>query len=86
MKDELNPGVLPTFDDVEAAAKRLTGVARRTPLLAGTPLDELTGGRVLVKVESLQRTGSFKIRGAYNRLVQLDPNERAAGEIGRAHV
>ena len=81
MDDELNIGVLPTFDDVEAAAERLTGVAWRTPLLAGTPLDELTGGRVLLKVESLQRTGSFKIRGAYNRLVQLGPDERAAGVV-----
>jgi len=81
MNDVLNLGVLPTFDDVEAAAERLAGVARRTPLLAGTPLDELTGGRVLLKVESLQRTGSFKIRGAYNRLVQLDPEERAAGVV-----
>jgi threonine dehydratase len=81
MNDELNIGVLPTFDDVEAAAERLAGVARRTPLLAGTPLDELTGGRVLLKVESLQRTGSFKIRGAYNRLVQLGPDERAAGVV-----
>ena len=81
MKDALNPAVLPTFEDVEAAAGRLAGIARRTPLLAGTPLDELTGGRVLLKVESLQRTGSFKFRGAYNRLVQLDPDERAAGVV-----
>jgi len=81
MNDGPNTAVLPTFDDVEAAAQRLAGVAWRTPLLAGTPLDELTGGRVLVKVESLQRTGSFKIRGAYNRLVQFDPDERAAGVV-----
>jgi threonine dehydratase len=81
MNDEPDPGVLPTFGDVEAAADRLAGIAWCTPLLAGTPLDELTGGRVLVKVESLQRTGSFKIRGAYNRLVQLDPDERAAGVV-----
>lgn len=81
MNDELGIGVLPTFDDVRAAAGRLAGVARRTPLLAHTPLDELAGGRVLLKVESLQRTGSFKIRGAYNRLVQLDPDERAAGVV-----
>ncbi|MSQ92563.1 MAG: pyridoxal-phosphate dependent enzyme, partial [Gammaproteobacteria bacterium] len=78
MNDEPNTAVLPTFGDVEDAAERLAGIARRTPLLAGTPLDELTGGRVLVKVESLQRTGSFKFRGAYNRLVQLHPDERAA--------
>lgn len=81
MNDEQIVGCLPTFDDVEAAAARLAGVARRTPLLAQTPLDELTGSRVLLKVESLQRTGSFKIRGAYNRLVQLGPQERAAGVV-----
>jgi len=81
MIDEGSVGVLPTFADVEAAARRITGVARRTPLLAGTPLDELTGGRVLLKLESLQRTGSFKIRGAYNRLVQLGPEERSAGVV-----
>ena len=81
MNDELNVGRLPTFADVKAAAARLAGVARRTPLLAGTTLDQLTGGRVLLKVESLQRTGSFKIRGAYNRLVQLGPQARAAGVV-----
>jgi threonine dehydratase len=81
MNDDLNGDVLPTFDDVAAAAERLAGVARRTPLLAGTALDDLTGGRVLLKLESLQRTGSFKIRGAYNRLVQLGPEERAAGVV-----
>ena len=81
MNDELHPGVLPAFDDVQAAAARLAGIVRRTPLLAGTPLDGLTGGRVLLKLESLQRTGSFKLRGAYNRLVQLDPDERAAGVV-----
>ncbi len=74
-------GSLPGFDDVQAAARRLAGVARRTPLLAATPLDELTGGRVLLKLESLQRTGSFKFRGAYNRLVQLDDKERRAGVV-----
>lgn len=81
MNDEPNTAVLPTFDDVVAAAKRLAGIAWRTPLLTGTPLDELAGGRVLIKVESLQRTGSFKIRGAYNRLVQLDPAGRTAGVV-----
>ncbi|MGH8250478.1 MAG: threonine/serine dehydratase [Steroidobacteraceae bacterium] len=75
------PAALPGFDDVQAAAERLAGIARRTPLLHGTPLDELTGGRVLLKVESLQRTGSFKFRGAYNRLVQLDEDQRRAGVV-----
>jgi threonine dehydratase len=72
---------LPGFADVQAAAGRLAGVVRRTPLLADTPLDDVTGGRLLFKVESLQRTGSFKIRGAYNRLVQLGPGERRAGVV-----
>ena len=72
---------LPGLADVQAAAGRLAGVARRTPLLASTPLDEAVGGRLLFKVESLQRTGSFKIRGAYNRLVQLDAGQRRAGVV-----
>lgn len=72
---------LPGFDDVAAAAGRLAGVARRTPLLTETPLDELTGARVLVKPECLQRTGSFKIRGAYNRLSRLSEAERAGGVV-----
>ena len=72
---------LPGFAEVQAAAGRLAGVARRTPLLASTPLDDVLGGRLLFKVESLQRTGSFKIRGAYNRLVQLDAGQRRAGVV-----
>ena len=72
---------LPDFDDVRAAARRLAGHARRTPLLADTPLDGLTGGRILLKLETLQHTGSFKFRGAWNRLVQLNATERAAGVV-----
>ena len=72
---------LPGFAEVQAAAGRLAGVARRTPLLAATPLDEVTGCRLLFKVESLQLTGSFKFRGAYNRLVQLDAGARRAGVV-----
>ncbi|MGB7905519.1 MAG: threonine/serine dehydratase [Steroidobacteraceae bacterium] len=72
---------LPGFDDVRAAARRLEGHARRTPLLANTQLDRLTGGRILLKLETLQHTGSFKFRGAWNRLVQLNAAERAAGVV-----
>jgi len=72
---------LPDFGDVRAAADRLRGHARRTPLLAGTPLDERTGGRILLKLETLQHMGSFKFRGAYNRLVQLDAAQRRAGVV-----
>ncbi|HET7204022.1 MAG TPA: threonine/serine dehydratase [Steroidobacteraceae bacterium] len=72
---------IPVFDDVRAAAKRIAGHARRTPLLADTPLDRLTGGRILLKLETLQHTGSFKFRGAWNRLARLDESERAAGVV-----
>ncbi len=74
-------GRIPGFDDVRAAAMRLAGRARRTPLLAGTPLDARTGGRVLLKLETLQHTGSFKFRGAYNRLSQIDAGRRSAGVV-----
>ena len=72
---------IPDFDDVRAAARRLEGHARRTPLLADTPLDRLTGGRILLKLETLQHTGSFKFRGAWNRLQQLNATERGAGVV-----
>jgi threonine dehydratase len=72
---------LPTAADVRAAAARIASHARRTPLLADTPLDGLTGGRILLKVETLQHTGSFKFRGAYNRLCQLDSAQRRAGVV-----
>jgi threonine dehydratase len=72
---------IPVFDDVKAAARRIAGHARRTPLLGGTPLDRLTGGRILLKLETLQHTGSFKFRGAWNRLAQLDEDQRAAGVV-----
>ncbi|HEX5077833.1 MAG TPA: threonine/serine dehydratase [Geminicoccaceae bacterium] len=63
---------LPVLADVEAAAARLRGIVRRTPLLESDALNELVGGRLLCKAECLQRTGSFKLRGAYNTISQLD--------------
>jgi threonine dehydratase len=72
---------LPTFADVEDAARVLEGVAVKTPLLRSDALDEAAGGRVFVKAECLQRTGSFKIRGAYNRLARLTEAERAKGVV-----
>ena len=71
----------PTFADVQAAAARLQGQAVRTPLLRSADLDARTGGTILLKAEPLQRTGSFKFRGAFNRLVQLTPAERKAGVV-----
>lgn len=72
---------LPTFDDVACAAARLDGIAVRTPLLTNAALDAATGGCVFVKAEVLQRTGSFKFRGAYNRLSQIAETDRAAGVV-----
>jgi threonine dehydratase len=72
---------LPTFADVEDAARRLEGVAVRTPLVSNEALDEAAGGRALVKAECLQRTGSFKIRGAFNRLSRLSESQRKAGVV-----
>ena len=61
-----------TLDDVQAAARRLDGVAHRTPVLTGRSLDEATGAaRVLLKAENLQRVGAFKFRGAYNAVASL---------------
>lgn len=62
---------LPDFSDIEAAAGRLKGEAVETPLLESAGLNALAGGRVLVKAECLQRTGSFKFRGAWNLISQL---------------
>lgn len=73
--------VLPTADDIASAAERLNGVAVRTPLVSSARLNELTGGRVFLKPEPLQRTGSFKFRGAYNRISRIAEGERAGGVV-----
>jgi threonine dehydratase len=77
---------LPTAADVEAAARRLAGMSVETPLLASPALDERTGGRIFVKPESLQRTGSFKFRGAYNKLKTLLERAGAQGNVARGGV
>jgi threo-3-hydroxy-L-aspartate ammonia-lyase len=66
---------------VSAAAERISGMAVRTPLLSSPALDAQVGGNVLLKAENLQRSGSFKFRGAYNRLAALQPSESAAGVV-----
>src|SRR6201991_2312069 len=69
-----------TLDDVQAAARRIDGVAHRTPVITGRSLDEATGaGRVLLKAENLQRVGAFKFRGAYNAVASLSAEERRSG-------
>jgi threonine dehydratase len=73
--------ILPTAADIEAAAARLAGVAVRTPLISAPVLDETVGARVFLKAETLQRTGSFKFRGAYNKISSIPPERRAAGVV-----
>ncbi len=69
------------INDIEAAATRLAGISVRTPLLRNFELDEIAGGLVLIKPECLQVTGSFKIRGAYNLLSQLTPEQAQKGVV-----
>ncbi|SDF50792.1 threonine ammonia-lyase [Klenkia brasiliensis] len=72
---------LVTGAEVEAAAALLSGVVRRTPLEHSRALAERVGGPVWLKCENLQRTGSFKIRGAYTRIARLTDGERAGGVV-----
>jgi threonine dehydratase len=68
-----------SLDDVQAAARRIDGVAHRTPVLTSRALDEVTGAAVFMKAENLQRVGAFKFRGAYNAVASLSDEERARG-------
>ncbi len=72
----------PTLADIEAARTRLDGVARVTPVYQSETLSRLIGREVRLKAENLQRTGSFKIRGAYNRISTLDATEVVAASAG----
>lgn len=72
---------LPTFADIQAAAKRLQGVAHRTPVLTSSFLDNLTGNHLFIKCENFQRAGAFKFRGAYNALAQLPAAQRRYGVV-----
>ncbi|HET7146137.1 MAG TPA: threonine ammonia-lyase [Gaiellaceae bacterium] len=71
----------PGLPEIEAARSRLDGVARVTPVYRSETLSRLVGREVKLKAENLQRTGSFKIRGAYNRISMLSADERAAGVV-----
>jgi len=70
-----------TIDDVRDAAERLRGITVKTPLLRSAELDEAAGGTVLLKPECLQRTGSFKLRGAYNLMSRIPPDKAAGGVV-----
>jgi len=70
-----------TYADVEAAAARIAGHARRTPVLTSRTVNERTGAQVFFKCENFQRIGAFKFRGAYNALAQLDAEQRSRGVL-----
>ena len=72
---------LPDYSDVIAAAQRLQGFAHQTPVFTSRTLDAETGAQVFIKCENLQRTGSFKFRGAFNALSQFDAQQRKAGVV-----
>lgn len=67
--------------DIQAAAKRLDGIARRTPVLTSTTVNQITNCQVFFKCENFQRTGSFKFRGAYNALSQLSKLQKQKGVL-----
>ncbi len=71
----------PDSTALNRAAKRLEGVAHRTPVMTSSTLDDVTGAEVLLKCECFQRMGAFKFRGAYNTLAELAPAERKRGVV-----
>ena len=73
--------VLPTFDDVRAAAQRLHGHAHRTPVLRSATLEQRLGAQLFFKCENFQRMGAFKFRGAFHALSRLTPEQRRAGVV-----
>src|SRR5262245_66354074 len=72
---------LPTFADLLAARRRLAELACLTPLIEHPALNQVAGGRVLLKAENLQRVGAFKFRGAYNKIAQLDAASFPGGVV-----
>ena len=72
---------LPTYADVEKAAQRIAGFAHRTPVMTSTTLDGLTGARLFLKCENLQRGGAFKFRGAFNAIASLNDAQRQRGVV-----
>ena len=75
---------IPTYQDILSAAQTIKGEAVRTPLMRCDALDAATGCKVFVKPENLQRTGSFKFRGAFNAISKLSDEERAKGVLANS--
>ncbi len=78
---QIPTAAIPTLADIEAARATIAGVARVTPMESSQYLAELLGSPVHLKCENLQRTGAYKVRGAYNRLSALTPEQRAKGVV-----
>lgn len=72
---------LPTYADVEAAARRIAGVAHRTPVMTSRTANERTGAELFFKCENLQRSGAFKFRGALNAIRSLPADQRTRGVV-----
>ncbi|HEX5007844.1 MAG TPA: threonine/serine dehydratase [Hyphomonadaceae bacterium] len=72
---------IPVLEDIEDAARQINGIAIRTPLLRNEVLDKLIGAPVWIKPETLQRTGSFKMRGAWNRISRIPEADRKRGVV-----
>jgi len=72
---------LVSLDDIRSAASALQGVVTRTPILENADVNAMLGGRLLLKAENFQRTGAFKLRGAYYRILQLSRQDRARGTV-----
>src|SRR5579871_269142 len=70
-----------SYADIEAAQKRLKGIVTPTPMMTSTTLDRMIGAHVLIKPENLQKTGSFKIRGAFNRVAAMTEAEKKRGVV-----
>ena len=81
MSSSSMPLVLPTFDDVRAAAGRIAGHAHRTPVLTSRTADAELGAELFFKCENFQRMGAFKFRGAFNALSRFDERQRRAGVV-----
>lgn len=77
----MSADLLPQISDIEAAKRRLAGYAMATPLVESPRLNALVGARLLIKPECLQRTGSFKFRGAFNKIIQIPQERRACGVV-----
>jgi threonine dehydratase len=76
-----SPLTLPTYDDIQRAARQIDGVARHTLVATSRTVDARTSARVFFKCENFQRGGAFKFRGAYNALSHLDPDQRRRGVV-----